>query len=652
MSKHHRLVTDNGAAVSIGTELGSGGEGAVFELRGNPSQVVKLYHSALSSAKQAKIAHMAANVDRDFLKYAAWPLEAVYTASGGPIVGFVMPSAKGLTPLHELYSPAHRKQKMPHVKWDFLIAAARNTAALFEGSHVRGYVLGDVNENTGSVSSKAQVTLIDCDSMQIVAGGQRWLCEVGVAHFTPPELQGVSSFASQLRTPNHDNFGLALIIFQLLFGGRHPYSGVPEKPGIGETLEGNIKLLAFAYARDAQARGIKAPPRSIPLALVPEPIAAMFTAAFTEQGMHGKRPSAHEWRLVLDDLIRSLQGCTKSKAHVFSRHLKQCPWCTLEQHSVTYFVELATGYVQTASGFVLAKVWAEIEAIKLPTVAPPIPVVSSNQISPRPMPKISGVGAGVRTLIRLLVAVCALISLIVFPKSLWIVIPAAIWVFAKTNDKSDHELKAEISRRQQIANVARSEYQIIENALRSLEGQAQFDVRMAALRKLRNEYQQLGTFEKSELDKYQSQAHQRQLEKFLSQFFIDQASISGLGPAKRAALRSWGLETAADVEWSKVLAVKGFGQSLTSAVVAWRKGCESRFKFDPTQALTPSDLAAVKARTAQYRRQLEDGLGAGITDLQNIRQRALQRQKSHMENGKIAAHKLAQAEADLAAAGG
>ena len=49
-------------------------------------------------------------------------------------------------------------------------------------------------------------------------------CEVGVAHFTPPELAGRNLHELQ-RTTNHDCFGLAVLIFHLLFLGRHPYAG-------------------------------------------------------------------------------------------------------------------------------------------------------------------------------------------------------------------------------------------------------------------------------------------------------------------------------------------------------------------------------------------------------------------------------------------
>ncbi len=73
--------------------------------------------------------------------------------------------------------------------------------------------MGDVNQNSFMVGRDSKVVLIDSDSFQINANGTLHLCEVGVSHFTPPELQTLPSFVGFERTANHDNFGLALLIF-------------------------------------------------------------------------------------------------------------------------------------------------------------------------------------------------------------------------------------------------------------------------------------------------------------------------------------------------------------------------------------------------------------------------------------------------------
>lgn len=253
------LVTSKGALVQLGRELGKGGEGAVFEVPQFSTLVAKLYHKAPDQKKQAKLSFMASIADPKLLQYAAWPQETLHAKQGGPVVGFLMPKVLQREPVHMLYSPAHRRQEYPKASWEFLLFAARNTAAAFETLHAHGHVLADVNQGNVMVGADTKVTLIDCDSFQISANGTVHLCEVGVGHFTPPELQGLRSFDGVMRTVNHDNFGLALLVFHLLYGGRHPYSGVPLHKDVGEALEADIKAFRYAYARDSHARGNKPP---------------------------------------------------------------------------------------------------------------------------------------------------------------------------------------------------------------------------------------------------------------------------------------------------------------------------------------------------------------------------------------------------------
>ncbi|MBK6971452.1 MAG: molecular chaperone [Sterolibacteriaceae bacterium] len=216
------LYTSRGTAVDIGRELGKGGEGSVFDVPSSSSQVAKLYHKAPDGKKQAKLSFMASTADAQLLNYVAWPQETLHPSRGGPVIGFLMPKVSGKNPVHMVYSPAHRRQDYPKAAWDFLLYVARNIAASFKTVHAHGHVVGDVNQNSFMVGRDSKVVLIDSDSFQVNARGTMHLCEVGVSHFTPPELQTLSSFDGFKRTTNHDNFGLALLIFHVLFGGRHP----------------------------------------------------------------------------------------------------------------------------------------------------------------------------------------------------------------------------------------------------------------------------------------------------------------------------------------------------------------------------------------------------------------------------------------------
>ncbi|MFZ1711892.1 MAG: hypothetical protein WAT53_02360, partial [Nitrosomonas sp.] len=127
------FVTGTGKAIQIGRELGKGGEGSVYEVPANHYWVAKLYnaHHQPDASKQAKLRFMAATADKELLSYAAWPQEALHKTPNGPVVGFLMPKITGKAELHEIYSPAHRRQNYPDVGWDFLIYAARNMAAAF-----------------------------------------------------------------------------------------------------------------------------------------------------------------------------------------------------------------------------------------------------------------------------------------------------------------------------------------------------------------------------------------------------------------------------------------------------------------------------------------------------------------------------------------
>ncbi len=101
--------------------------------------------------------------------------------------------------------------------------------------------------------------------------------------YQPPELYG-RSYAGLERTPDHDRFGLAVLIFQLVFMGRHPWAGLWN--GTDYAFEsGEIAArLPFAFGRDAPAAGFRPPPNTVRLDWLPAPTAALFERAFARAG--------------------------------------------------------------------------------------------------------------------------------------------------------------------------------------------------------------------------------------------------------------------------------------------------------------------------------------------------------------------------------
>lgn len=639
------LFTAKGAAVDIGRELGRGGEGSVFDVPSLGNQVAKLYHKQPDTKKQAKLTFMAATADQQLLSYLAWPQETLHPSRGGPIAGFLMPKVAGKEPIHMVYSPAHRRQDHPKAAWDFLLFVARNIAACFETVHKHGHVIGDVNQNSVMVGKDSKVILIDSDSFQVNARGTMHLCEVGVSHFTPPELQSLSSFDGLTRTTNHDNFGLALLIFHVLFGGRHPYSGVPLKSGVGDALETDIKNFRYAYARDSQSRGIGPPPRSIPLSMVPDAVEAMFHAAFTERGAQGGRPTAQQWVATLDSVRGHLKKCSASSMHIYPDHLAKCPWCTLEQQGVAYFIDLGTTFTQTTTGFVLTQVWAIIQAVPAPPSLS-VPSPSNFTVAAQALP--SGVtGEGTIAFYRLLAVGIGIAIAVAAPNAMFWGFAVGIIGWFVAGSAGSSERTAEKSRRSAIHQAAKQEYdELVDRAQRDA-GPAGFQAKRAELSKLRDEYQGLPQAEKQELDKLHSTAQERQRQKFLDTCFIDSASISGVGPARKAALRSFGIETAADVSRTKVMQVRGFGEGLTRAVMDWKASCERRFVFNAANAVSAADRSAVRSKIGARRVSLEAALARGAGELQGFRQRAASQMAMLEPQLEAAARKLAQAEKDL-----
>lgn len=643
------FFTSREDSVILGREIGKGGEGLVYEVQSLSGQVAKIYHKVPDSKKQAKLSYMVSTADAQLLNYVTWPQETLHTSHGGPVVGFLMPKVAGKDPIHMIYSPAHRRQDYPKATWEFLLYVARNIAACFKTIHAHGHVVGDVNQNSFLVGRDSKVVLIDSDSFQINARGTLHLCEVGVSHFTPPELQSLSSFDGFTRTTNHDNFGLALLIFHILFGGRHPFSGVPLHSWVGEAIETDIKNFRYAYARDNQSRGISPPPRSIPISMFSDALESMFHLAFTERGASGTRPTAQQWVATLDSARGNLKKCCTSSMHIYPDHLAKCPWCVLEQQGVVYFVNLGTSFTPIPNGFVITEVWGLIQAVPAP---PAVNVRSPTSFTVKAQPLPAGIPSKGTITVYKLIAVVVAFAIIVAEPGAWFIALLACWAgWAMAINAGSPERAKEMAMRRDALQAAKQEYdQLVERAKKEA-GPEGFHASKMELTKLRNELETLPQAEKEEIEKLHSTAHERQKQKFLDTFFIDNASIPGVGPARKAALRSFGIETAADVTRARIMQVRGFGESLTRAVLDWKASCERQFTFKPNTAVSQADRDAVRIKYAAKRVALEQTLAAAPAKLQQFCQEAPAQFASLKPQLEAAARKLAQAQADFSKLG-
>jgi DNA-binding helix-hairpin-helix protein with protein kinase domain len=415
------VLRQNGSSLSLEREIARGGEGKIYTIRGDSRHVAKIFYKP-SPEKDAKLRAMLANPPYDHTRNdrskgpdsnkghvsIAWPVERVLDQNDR-CIGFIMPYIDRCEsfPLLKLYNPRDRRELHFAFTWQYLLRMAKNLAIMIEELHKCGYVVGDLNESNILVNRRAQVTLIDCDSIQVPSKGTNpnsrklFLCTVGKPEYTPPELQG-EDFSQVVRKQYHDNFSLAILIFLMLMEGRHPFTGVWQGKGTPPTLEQCIKAGYFPYVsshlltiepqkevarkrastrfgqvlsdlsfwlcwivpfllsglrrmvffllfflldlfllhsladrlQESVARPLVTVPKfALPFDTLHPEVQFLMKKCFvtyhhpTALLRWPRRPSANAWHRALDDAEQFLQPCRKNSQHLYSQHLKACPWC-------------------------------------------------------------------------------------------------------------------------------------------------------------------------------------------------------------------------------------------------------------------------------------------------------------------------------------
>ncbi|MBC8142856.1 MAG: hypothetical protein H7Y38_15635, partial [Armatimonadetes bacterium] len=347
--------------VLLGSLLAKRGEGSVYDLPDRRHLVAKVYHKP-TYERSEKLQAMVAAQTPGLSRLAAWPVETLHARKGGEAIGFLMPKIAGAEEVHVLYGPRSRKERFPNATWQFLVHTATNIARSFAVVHEHGHVIGDVNHGNLLVTQNATVSLIDCDSFHLRLDEKLFPCGVGVSTHTPPELQE-TNFTRADRTANHDNFGLAVLLFQILFMGRHPFSG--QFTGKGDMpIERAIKEYRFAYGAKSESRQMQPPPGTLPLSAIPDTLSCWFDKAFLPQPPGALRPTAREWVRSLEVLGRTLKVCSLHPGHQYFRDCAACPWCEIESATNALLFYIPAGSALSLPS--IEDLWATIAAVSPP----------------------------------------------------------------------------------------------------------------------------------------------------------------------------------------------------------------------------------------------------------------------------------------------
>jgi DNA-binding helix-hairpin-helix protein with protein kinase domain len=423
--------------------------------------------------------------------------------------------------------------------------------------------------------------------------------------------------------------GLAVLIFQLLFLGRHPFFG--RFSGHGEMPpERAIRELRFAYGRNAGQFQMKPPPFSLPLSFLPSGLAESFERAFSAGG---QRPTADDWRVGIQSLLGSLGSCSRDTSHRFPASQSKCPWCELEANGGPAFfvaIQLANGSVFVARAADLDDLVALLSRLPAfdrgePQASPsmaivPMPLLPEgfirNAAQVRRASTASkasfvaaclgvwmfavGASVGGTALFVVGLAIVAVAQLLLSSKQ------AAI--SAVTEQSRSAQAKA-----QQAFADARARWTDIVSKFETTEreGRSRVD-------SIRRDYSSLQQQHDAERRRLSDDRENSQRQAFLRTKFLSSHEIRGIKAGRKAALRSYGFETALDVLTQNVQQVPGFGPKLKSILVSWAKSQESSFKFDPRIAVSDSEIRALVGRYQQRKSSLRNSAQSVVAEMQRL----------------------------------
>ncbi|MGK7941305.1 MAG: tetratricopeptide repeat protein [Crocosphaera sp.] len=292
-------------------EVKQGGEGKIYEMLSDSSLVAKIYHKdQLKPEHKEKLPILLEIAEKLTIPKTnsfqiAWCVDLVY---GSPqkenLIGFLMPEVKDAEKIFNAYNQEEREQKFQHFNYYDLYEIAFNLAKVFQELHKHNIVIGDVNESNFLVTKYAEVVCIDIDSFQIYdrKEDKYYKCTVGTPGYKPPELNSYQT----VRKPEHDLYGLGVLIYKLLMGGMDPF---PEING--------QKQKVYQHSRFA-----------LPFeALHPEVRHLM--KLFINYGYRNpqERPSAEDWVVALQEAKQSFKRCSNNERHYYQQHLQNCLWC-------------------------------------------------------------------------------------------------------------------------------------------------------------------------------------------------------------------------------------------------------------------------------------------------------------------------------------
>ncbi|BAV08754.1 protein kinase and helix-hairpin-helix DNA-binding domain-containing protein [Filimonas lacunae] len=605
---------------TTGRLIGKGGEGQVFDVNENPNQLAKIYNEQPDAEKASKLRYMASLQKPAILQFAAWPADVL--VENGVTKGFVMKKLNGYVPLHMLFSPMDRKKLFPDKGYNFLVHVARNLATAFHQLHQEELIIGDINEGNILVNAQGMIAFIDCDSFQIKNGTHYYYCEVGVPRYTPPELLAQQSFTNIIRTVNTDTFSLAILIFQLLFLGRHPFAGVNRSKEDWDE-EKAIRQHQFAYSLHNTHKKLSPALNSLDISYLTPGVIELFHQAFEQDS---NRPTPASWVQQLDILTQKMVICPRSSLHTYPAMAGQCPWCAFkEQKGILFFLDntppsnttifgdiqyfingyqpeklvftpLTTTYsVPAGSSVPIEKDWLQYRKWHLYTfiaafIVTPFFSIFNNTL--------------------LLVFIWAVLLLVYYHLSPW------RNQLLKEKTRRYLQLLAERNRLEELVKMHNHPAGV--NNYHKVTQQLESSI--AAFRGIPQLFQD----KKKELEE---QLYNKQLLFFLCAFEIKDYTIPGFGSAKKLLLYNNNIRNAADISQLHSIKINGIGPKNLQLLFDWQRQMSADFTYRPNYDLLNKESLLLAKSIDKEKARLESTIKQQYQQLQTIKAGITTKQK-------------------------
>ncbi len=339
------LMTPSGQrsrSIVLGAAIAKGAAGTVYHLHGDASTVVKIYHDTTrpddlrtSFLKVEAMLRDPPNLppydyEGQAFVQIAWPTGIIL--KNKKFVGFSMPALQ-MNRTQVLEVLLLDRQAAKHglrSNMGTRVTVARQLAGLVAQLHMKGHYVVDMKPvNLSYYPTTLYMAVLDCDGFNVhdQNNDTSYPAPMFTVEYLAPEFQDSGN-------PNtdplaQDKFALAVIIFQLLCHGTHPFSGVLADKRKGSSRKDFILRGDFPYGR-VRKPGLEPIP-SCTYRCLPDELIECFERAFGNDP--ARRPSAQRWTNLLDKYAtpstNNLVRCGVNPEH---RHFAglPCSRCSLD----------------------------------------------------------------------------------------------------------------------------------------------------------------------------------------------------------------------------------------------------------------------------------------------------------------------------------